>query len=50
MSLSPRSLRAVGGDVLEKLNYRGCDLYEFRGDKIMNKDIYWKLVEHRDRL
>src|SRR5689334_23741694 len=34
----------------EKLNYRGCDLYEFRGDKILNKDTYWKLVEHRDRL
>jgi len=26
----------------EKLNYRGCDLYEFRGDKV--------LTEHRDRL
>ena len=34
----------------EKLNHRGCDLYEFRGDKILNKDTYWKLVEHRDRL
>jgi ketosteroid isomerase-like protein len=34
----------------EKLNYRGCDLYEFRGDKVLNKDTYWKLVEHRDRL
>jgi ketosteroid isomerase-like protein len=34
----------------ETLNYRGCDLYEFRGDKILNKDTYWKLVEHRDRL
>jgi ketosteroid isomerase-like protein len=34
----------------EKLNYRGCDIYEFRGDKILNKDTYWKLVEHRDRL
>jgi hypothetical protein len=20
----------------EKLNYRGCDLYEFRGDKVLN--------------
>jgi ketosteroid isomerase-like protein len=28
----------------EKLNYRGCDLYEFRGDKVLNKDTYWKLV------
>jgi ketosteroid isomerase-like protein len=34
----------------EKLNYRGCDLYEFRGDKILNKDTYWKLVEDRARL
>jgi ketosteroid isomerase-like protein len=34
----------------ETLNYRGCDIYEFRGDKILNKDTYWKLVEHRDRL
>ena len=34
----------------EKLNYRGCDLYEFRGDKILNKDTYWKLVEQADRL
>ena len=22
----------------EKINYRGCDLYEFRGDKILKKD------------
>jgi ketosteroid isomerase-like protein len=34
----------------EKLNYRGCDLYEFRGDKILNKDTYWKLVEAGGRL
>ena len=34
----------------EMLNYRGCDLYEFRGDKILNKDTYWKLVEQADRL
>lgn len=34
----------------EDLNYQGCDIYEFRGDKILNKDTYWKLVEHRDRL
>jgi ketosteroid isomerase-like protein len=23
----------------------GCDLFEFRGDKIARKDSYWKLVE-----
>ena len=34
----------------EKLNYQGCDIYEFRGDKILNKDTYWKLVEQRPRL
>ena len=34
----------------EQLNYQGCDIYEFRGDKILNKDTYWKLVEQRDRL
>ncbi len=34
----------------EQLNYRGCDIYEFRDDKILNKDTYWKLVEQADRL
>lgn len=34
----------------EKLNYQGCDLYQFRGDQILHKDTYWKLVEQRDRL
>ena len=34
----------------EALNYQGCDIYEFRGDKILNKDTYWKLVEQADRL
>ena len=24
---------------------RGCDLFEFQGDKIARKDSYWKLVE-----
>jgi len=24
---------------------RGCDLFEFKGDKIARKDSYWKLVE-----
>jgi ketosteroid isomerase-like protein len=39
--------RGADGEVL---NYRGCDVYEFRGDKILNKDTYWKLVETADRL
>ena len=34
----------------ERLHYRGCDVYEFRGDKILNKDTYWKIVEDKDRL
>ena len=38
------------GEDGEKLEYQGCDIYEFRGDKILNKDTYWKLVEQVDRL
>ena len=34
----------------ELLDYQGCDIYEFRGDKILNKDTYWKIVERKDRL
>ena len=34
----------------ERLDYQGCDVYEFRGDEILNKDTYWKLVEQRPRL
>ena len=34
----------------ERLNYQGCDIYEFRGDKILNKDTYWKRVEAGGRL
>lgn len=33
--------RSADGEVL---NFRGCDLYEFRGDKVLNKDTYWKTV------
>jgi ketosteroid isomerase-like protein len=28
-----------------KLNVRGCDLWEFRNDKIIRKNSYWKIVE-----
>lgn len=42
-------VRGAGKDG-EKLEYQGCDIYEFRGDKILNKDTYWKTVEQRDRL
>ena len=34
----------------EQLHYRGCDVYEFRGRQILNKDTYWKIVEQADRL
>ena len=28
-----------------KVEVRGCDLWEFRGEKIARKDSYWKIVE-----
>jgi len=39
--------RGADGEILD---YQGCDLYEFRGDKILNKNTFWKIVEQRDRL
>jgi ketosteroid isomerase-like protein len=29
----------------EKIEVRGCDLFEFGGGKIVRKDSYWKIVE-----
>jgi hypothetical protein len=29
----------------ERVEMRGCDLFEFEGDKIARKNSYWKLVE-----
>ena len=29
----------------ESIEVRGCDLFEFRDDKIVRKDSYWKIVE-----
>jgi len=29
----------------KKIEVRGCDLFEFRRDKIVCKDSYWKIVE-----
>ena len=29
----------------ERLDYLGCDLWEFRGDKVAKKDTYWKFIE-----
>jgi ketosteroid isomerase-like protein len=48
-AVSVWTVTGAGGDG-ERLNYRGCDIYEFRGDKILNKDTYWKLVEQAARL
>lgn len=28
-----------------KLRVRGCDLWQFRGGKIVRKDSFWKIVE-----
>ena len=28
-----------------RIEVRGCDLFELRGDKIARKDSYWKIVE-----
>jgi len=39
--------RGADGEILD---YQGCDLYEFRGDKILNKNTFWKIVEREDRL
>ena len=29
----------------ERIEARGCDFYSFRGDKIVRKDSFWKIVE-----
>jgi len=29
----------------DRIEVRGCDLFEFEGDKVARKDSYWKLVE-----
>ena len=29
----------------QRLEVRGCDLWTFRGDRILRKDSYWKIVE-----
>jgi len=43
------TVRGQGADG-ETLNYQGCDLYTFRGDKIVHKNTFWKMVETKDRL
>ena len=39
--------RSADGEILD---YQGCDIYKFQGDKIIHKNTFWKMVEHRDRL
>ncbi len=29
----------------ERLDFQGCDLWEFQNGKLVKKDTYWKLVE-----
>jgi len=29
----------------QRLEVRGCDLWTFRGDEVLLKDSYWKIVE-----
>ena len=43
------TVRGRGNDG-EELNYQGCDIYRFSGDKIVEKNTFWKIVEHKDRL
>jgi ketosteroid isomerase-like protein len=48
-AISVWTVRGKGADG-EELNYQGCDIYRFEGDKIIHKNTFWKIVEHRDRL
>ena len=43
------TVRGKGADG-EELNYQGCDIYRFVGDKIVEKNTFWKIVENKDRL
>jgi uncharacterized protein (TIGR02246 family) len=36
-----RGTRATGGPI----EVRGCDLFEFTGDRISRKDSFWKILE-----
>jgi taurine dehydrogenase small subunit len=48
-AISLWTVRGKGADG-EELNYQGCDIYRFQGDKIIHKNTFWKQVEHKDRL
>src|SRR4051812_45091958 len=43
------TVRGKGADG-EELNYHGCDIYRFEGHKIVEKNTFWKIVEHKERL
>ena len=42
-------VRGKGADG-EELNYQGCDIYRFEGDKIIHKNTFWKILEDKERL
>jgi len=48
-AISLWTARGKGSDG-EDLDYQGCDIYRFQGDKIIHKNTFWKIVEHKDRL
>ncbi len=48
-AISVWTVRGKGSDG-EDLDYQGCDIYRFAGDKIIGKNTFWKIVEHKDRL
>ena len=47
--ISVWTVRGKGADG-EDLNYQGCDIYRFDGDKIVEKNTFWKIVEQKARL
>jgi len=49
-AISLWTVRGKGSDG-EDLDYQGCDIYRFGPDgKIVHKNTFWKIVEHKDRL
>jgi ketosteroid isomerase-like protein len=48
-AISVWTVRGTGADG-EDLNYQGCDIYTFKGDKIVHKNTFWKIVQNRELL
>jgi ketosteroid isomerase-like protein len=49
-AISVWTVRGKGTDG-EDLDYQGCDIYRFDADnKIVHKNTFWKIIEHKDRL